>query len=171
MAQDHDFNTGTGASGVAFALGLLAGAAIGVGVGLLFAPQEGATLRRDIAKRARDLRDDAGEQIDRVTEAADDLVERGRDVAQRARSAVSSGIREARRYGAGVAADVADAVKRTESWATRQSQGRCSGTASGMVSTGQTARRTTCCAVDPTNIRSTTPRPCAPMTMRPARRS
>lgn len=110
MAQDHDFNTGTGASGVAFALGLLAG----VGVGLLFAPKEGATLRRDIAKRARDLRDDAGEQIDRVTEAADDLVERGRDVAQRARSAVSSGIREARRYGAGVTADVADAVKHTE---------------------------------------------------------
>ena len=114
MAQDYDFNTGTGTSGVVFALGLLAGAAIGVGLGLLFAPKEGAALRRDIARRARDLRDDAGEQLDRVTETADDLVGRGRDVAQRARSAVSSGVREARRYGAGVAADVADAVKRTE---------------------------------------------------------
>ena len=118
MARNHDLSTGTGTSGAAFALGLLAGAAIGVGLGLLFAPKEGAALRRDIAKRARDLRDDAGQQIDRqidrVTEAADDLVERGRDVAQRARSAVSSGIREARRYGAGVAADVADAVKHTE---------------------------------------------------------
>ena len=113
MAQNHDLNTGTGTSGAAFALGLLAGAAIGVGLGLLFAPKEGAALRRDIAKRARDLRDDAGQQIERVTEAADDLVERGRDVAQRARSAVSTGIREARRYGAG-AADVADAVKHTE---------------------------------------------------------
>ena len=114
MAQNHDFNTETGSSGAVFALGLLAGAAIGVGLGLLFAPKEGAALRRDIAKRARDLRDDAGQQIDRVTEAADDLVERGRDVAQRARTAVSSGIREARRYGAGVAADVADVVKHSE---------------------------------------------------------
>ena len=114
MAQNHDLDTGTGTSGVAFALGLLAGAAIGVGLGLLFAPKEGAALRRDIAKRSRDLRDDAGEQIERVTEAADDLVGRGRDVAQRARNAVSSGIREARRFGAGVAADVADAVKHTE---------------------------------------------------------
>jgi gas vesicle protein len=114
MAQDHDFDTGTGTSGVAFALGLLAGAAIGVGLGLLFAPREGAALRREIAKRARDLRDDAGEQIDRVAVAADDLVGRGREVTERARSAVASGIREARRYGAGVAADVADAVKHTE---------------------------------------------------------
>ena len=114
MAHDHDLNTGTGTSGVAFALGLLAGAAIGVGLGLLFAPKEGAVLRREIARRARDLREDASEQIERATEAADDLVGRGRDVAQRARGAVSSGIREARRYGAGVAADVADAVKHTE---------------------------------------------------------
>ena len=114
MAQNHDVNTETGSSGAVFALGLLAGAAIGVGLGLLFAPKKGAALRRDIAKRARDLRDDAGQQIDRVTEAADDLVERGRDVAQRARTAVSSGIREARRYGAGVAADVADVVKHPE---------------------------------------------------------
>jgi gas vesicle protein len=110
MAQNHDLDTRTGTSGAAFVLGLLAGTAIGVGLGLLFAPKEGADLRRDIAKRARDLRDDAGEQIDRVTEAADDLVERGRDVAQHARSAVSSGIREARRHGT----DVADAVKQTE---------------------------------------------------------
>ena len=114
MAQNQDFNSGTGFSGAAFALGLLAGAAIGVGLGLLFAPKEGAALRRDIAKRARDLGEDAGQQIDRVTEAADELVERGRDVAQRTRRAVSTGIREARRYGAGVAADVADAVKHTE---------------------------------------------------------
>ena len=110
MAQEQDFNTGTGASGVAFALGLLAGAAIGVGLGMLFAPKEGAELRRDLAKRAHDLREDAGERIERITEATDDLVGRGRDVAKRARTAVATGIREARRYGGGVA----DAVEKTE---------------------------------------------------------
>jgi len=78
MAQDQDFNTGTGASVAAFALGLLAGAAIGVGLGMLFAPKEGAELRRDLAKRAR--------------------------------TAVATGIREARLHGGGVT----DAVEKTE---------------------------------------------------------
>lgn len=110
MAQDQEFYRSNGTSGVAFGLGLLAGAAIGIGLGLLFAPREGAALRRDVARRARDLRDEAGERFDHASEAADGLVDRGRDVAQRARSAVATGIREARRYGAGVAADVADAV-------------------------------------------------------------
>lgn len=109
MAQGQDLN-GNGASGVAFALGLLAGAAIGVGLGLLLAPKEGAALRRDIARRARDLREETSEQVDRMTEVADDLAARGRDVAQRARTAVATGIREARRYGA----EAVNAVKDTE---------------------------------------------------------
>jgi gas vesicle protein len=110
MAQNPESDLSNGPSGLAFGLGLLAGAAIGIGLGLLFAPKEGAALRRDVARRARDLRNEAGERIERVTEAADGLVDRGRDVAERARSAVNTGILEARRYGAGVAADVADAV-------------------------------------------------------------
>jgi gas vesicle protein len=104
MADDR--NTTAPASGVAFGLGLVAGAAIGVGLGLLFAPKSGAALRRDLARRARDLQDDASEQYERVTEAAGELADRGRDVAQRAKTAVATGIREARRY----AVDVADAA-------------------------------------------------------------
>jgi len=114
MARDQEFYRSNGTPGVAFGLGLLAGAAIGIGLGLLFAPKEGTALRRDLAKRARDLRDEAGERLEHVTEAADGLVDRGRDVAQRARSAVETGMREARRYGAGAAADFADAVKNPE---------------------------------------------------------
>jgi|KBSSwiStaDraftv2_1062776.scaffolds.fasta_scaffold296635_2 gas vesicle protein len=104
MATEHDGRT-TG-SGAAFGFGLLAGAIIGVGLGLLFAPKGGAALRRDISRRARDIRDEANEHYDRVTEAAGELADRGRDVAQRARTAVTTGIREARRY----ASDVVDAA-------------------------------------------------------------
>jgi gas vesicle protein len=114
MRQYDDQYSSAGAPGLAFALGVLSGAAIGVALGMLFAPKEGAALRQDIARRARDLRDDAGERLNHVTEAAEDLVERGRDVTDRARTAVSAGIREARRYGAGVAADLGDVVKRTD---------------------------------------------------------
>lgn len=108
MANDH--NDGAGRSSVAFGVGLLAGAVIGVGLGLLFAPKEGAALRRDIARRARDLRDEADEQYGRVAEAAGDLAGRGRDVAQRARTAVATGIREARRYANDAADAAADAL-------------------------------------------------------------
>lgn len=104
MADDR--NTTVPASGVAFGLGVIAGAAIGVGLGLLFAPKSGAALRRDVARRARALQDGASEEYGRVTEAASELADRGRDVAQRAKTAVASGIREARRY----AVDVADAA-------------------------------------------------------------
>jgi gas vesicle protein len=111
MAQNLDHSSSsTGPSGLAFGLGLLTGAALGVGLGLLFAPREGAALRRDIGRRAHDLRDQAGERLDHATEAADELLDRGRDLAQRARTAVATGIREARRHGAGVAADIADAM-------------------------------------------------------------
>jgi gas vesicle protein len=96
------------AAGFAFGLGLVAGAAIGAGLGLLFAPRSGAALRRGIGRRARALQDDASEQYERVTEAANDLADRGRDAAQRAKTAVATGLREARRY----AADAADELNR-----------------------------------------------------------
>ena len=114
MTQANEDYPSSGTPGLAFALGVLSGAAIGVALGLLFAPKDGAAMRHDIARRSRDLRNDAGGQLDRMTAAADDLVERGRDVAQRARTAVSTGIREARRQGAAIAADLADVVDRTD---------------------------------------------------------
>jgi gas vesicle protein len=101
MADDR--STTTPGSGVAFGLGLVAGAALGVGLGLLFAPRSGASLRRDLVRRARDLKDDASEHYERVTETASDLADRGRSVAQRAKTAVATGIREARRSTSDVA--------------------------------------------------------------------
>jgi len=54
-----------GGSGVKW---FLAGAILGAGLGLLFAPQAGARTRRDISKRARKLRADAEAQFDELTE-------------------------------------------------------------------------------------------------------
>src|SRR5690242_1578442 len=91
----------------AFAAGLIAGAAIGVGLGLLFAPKSGAALRRDVARRARDLQDAASDQYERASDTAGEWASRGRDAADRAKSAVATGIREARRY----ANDMADGAR------------------------------------------------------------
>jgi gas vesicle protein len=108
MTDGRD-NTAGRASGLSVGLALVAGAAIDVGLGLLFAPKSGAALRRDIARRAREIQDGAADQYERAAEAAHDLAGRGRETAQRARAAVATGIREARRY----ANDVADAAADT----------------------------------------------------------
>jgi gas vesicle protein len=97
-----------GSTGIGFGLGLLTGAAIGIGLGLLFAPKEGAAMRRDLAKRARDLQAEANVQFERASGVVDDLAARGKDVAERARTAVSTGLREVRKHTANVADTVSN---------------------------------------------------------------
>jgi gas vesicle protein len=53
------------------------GAALGAGLGLLFAPQSGERTRRDLARRGKRLRHRAGEALEELT---DDVQERGRKV-------------------------------------------------------------------------------------------
>lgn len=65
--------TDGGASAKWFILGAL----VGAGVGLLFAPQSGERTRRDIAKRARRLRDEAE---DKIEELGEELESRGRRI-------------------------------------------------------------------------------------------
>jgi gas vesicle protein len=59
-------------------LGVLAGLAVGLGVGavlgLLYAPEKGRKTRREIVKRAERLGDRASD----VLESAEDLIEAGR---------------------------------------------------------------------------------------------
>ena len=109
MTDDRNTTAGR-ASGLSFGLGLVAGAAIGVGLGFLFAPKSGAALRRDIARRAREIQDDAADQYDRASDAAHDLAGRGREAARHARTAVATGIREARRYANDIADTAADTL-------------------------------------------------------------
>jgi gas vesicle protein len=53
------------------------GAAIGAGLGILFAPQAGERTRRDLARRGRKLRAQAEDKLDDV---ADDLKVRGKRI-------------------------------------------------------------------------------------------
>jgi len=55
-----------GGSGKArtFAAGLILGALVGAGLALLLAPQSGAETRRDLARRARQLRDETRDRYD-----------------------------------------------------------------------------------------------------------
>ena len=67
------FNRATGkkeASDYAAAIGLvIAGAAIGAGAALLFAPKPGVELRSDVRERVRKLTANAGEKVARVRDA------------------------------------------------------------------------------------------------------
>ncbi len=53
-----------GLVGAGFAAGLLLGAALGVGLALLYAPDKGSRTRRRIGRRVRDWRDSAEERLD-----------------------------------------------------------------------------------------------------------
>jgi gas vesicle protein len=68
-------------SGTAFFTGLVAGAVIGGGLGLLFAPRKGAELREQVADSAASV----GKTVSRTV---DELTDRGRDVYARARDVV-----------------------------------------------------------------------------------
>ena len=69
-------------SSMAFITGLFAGAVIGAGIGLLFAPRKGSELRGQLS--------DAATNVSKtVSKAADDYVERGRKVYDRARDMAS----------------------------------------------------------------------------------
>ena len=92
----HD-NNGSG-SGIGFGLGLAAGVVLGVGVGLLMAPKDGAALRRDLADRARRLREDAEGFGRDMGRSAKGMAEHGSELANRVRTAASEGLREARRH-------------------------------------------------------------------------
>lgn len=76
---------GTGAS---FALGLFAGAVIGAGVALLFAPKPGNETRELLGQQYRGL-------ADRVTEATETLRQQARDRGQQISSQLSDRISSA----------------------------------------------------------------------------
>jgi gas vesicle protein len=74
--------------------GLLAGAAVGTLIGLLFAPKKGKYLRADIARTTGRLTDDAEEYLEHAKSKATDLasdIKRGTErIAKGAQKAASS---------------------------------------------------------------------------------
>ncbi|MDT8435846.1 MAG: YtxH domain-containing protein [Gemmatimonadota bacterium] len=70
---------------LSFLAGLTLGALIGTGAALLLAPQSGERTRRQLARRAEDLTDDARDALDDVRDDARRLASRTRkDVRRRA---------------------------------------------------------------------------------------
>jgi gas vesicle protein len=87
------------------ALLLVAGAFIGAGAALLFAPQAGRETRKDIAryarKTSRKVEGVAGEVVgsvagmaDAVEEKAEELLEKGKDLSKESREAVLAALNE-----------------------------------------------------------------------------
>ncbi len=121
MANGHGESKEHG-SGIGFGTGLFAGAVIGAGVGLLFAPRAGAQLRRDIAATAANAGKAVTKQYRRssqaVGETIDELASRGRSayrqtrkVASHARGGITRTMDEAWRGGEHIASAARDAAK------------------------------------------------------------
>ncbi len=72
MRNDRDVTVIETGSGLKW---FILGAALGAGLGLLFAPQSGVRTRRDLAVRGRRLRSQAGDKLEDVTS---DVRDRGR---------------------------------------------------------------------------------------------
>ena len=87
-----------GGEGGGFMMGLLAGAVLGAGLGMLLAPKSGSDLRGQLGEQAKHFGDRASEQYRRASETAGNWAERGRDMVQQARSAVQRGVEETRGY-------------------------------------------------------------------------
>ena len=119
MSDTHDrFDNGGGGT---FVLGLLAGAVLGAGLGMLFAPKAGSELRNQLSEQAgvlanqvqkgyRKVTADAGQWAEKGTEAAGEWAERGKDMYGEARQAVSRGAEEAQKAVRDAAGTVSAAV-------------------------------------------------------------
>ena len=75
----------TDGSGGGFIMGLLAGVALGAGLGMLLAPKAGTELRGQVADQAQKFGTGASEQYRRASKSATGWAERGRDMVNQAR--------------------------------------------------------------------------------------
>ena len=81
-------------------LGLLAGVAIGVALGMLFAPDKGWNTRKRISKKGEDLVDDLKEKfeefLDSISEKVDEVKEDVADISEKNKSKGSESKKEAK---------------------------------------------------------------------------
>ena len=91
-----------------FALGVLAGAAVGVGVGLLFAPRTGAQTRKEVGNQWTHMKGSCSTGYHRAKDTAGDWAHRSRRVYDTTREKVIHSAHETRQY----IREVSDAVTR-----------------------------------------------------------
>jgi gas vesicle protein len=97
MADSFDRFDNEG-QGNGFMMGLLTGAVLGAGIGMLLAPKAGNELRGAIGEQARNLGNMASDQYRRASQTAGGWAERGREFVDKARDAVQRGAEETRGY-------------------------------------------------------------------------
>jgi gas vesicle protein len=89
----YDYDRRQADSGGSFVMGLLTGAFLGAGLGMLLAPKAGSELRNQLSDQADNLANKAADQYGRVTEKAREWADRGReagaDVYDKARDIVN----------------------------------------------------------------------------------
>ena len=87
-SHDHDHHE---AGGAGFLIGLLTGAILGVGLGMLLAPKAGSDLRREFGEQAKTIGTKASARYQRAAETATSLAERGGETVTQARETVTRG--------------------------------------------------------------------------------
>src|SRR5882672_2914544 len=78
-------------NGGSFVIGLLAGTALGVGLGMLFAPKSGKELRGQLSDQAGDLANTASEGYKRAAGVAGEWADKGREYFGKARDVAARG--------------------------------------------------------------------------------
>lgn len=76
-------------------LGVLAGAAIGALVGILFAPDKGYNTRKKMYRKGEDLVDDLKDKADHMTEQAEQLAKQASRLVDKVNESIQAAKREA----------------------------------------------------------------------------
>jgi gas vesicle protein len=119
MSDERDFRSHEEEEGDhSLALGLLAGTALGVSVGLLFAPKRGSETRKQCKEQMDHLVDSANSGLHRARDTANELAHKSRDAYAKTSEFVSNRAHEAQRY----ARDVANAIGHVGEALTNRSQ-------------------------------------------------
>jgi gas vesicle protein len=122
MIHDYDRADPWG-SGAAFFTGLFAGAVIGTGLGLLFAPRKGSEVRERFAESAADVGRSVSKTVDDLAETGREAYQRGREVYERTRTAVNRASDTLGRLASDTAKDVSETLTGAADTATEQSGG------------------------------------------------
>jgi gas vesicle protein len=102
-------------TGHPFARGVLAGAAVGVGVGLLFAPRSGKQIRQEVGHQLSNMKTSCASGYTRAKGTAGEWAARGRRAYGTTRDKLAHGAHETREY----VKEVSDAVMRKSHRETR----------------------------------------------------